>query len=169
MQSDCTRIIGGRHSLLEEQQPIACLTTYPESALVLSQCSFTVASFLSGDVVQVAMHNNCDFQVVLLAIWMAGGVTSLSDPILSTAIMRSQIEAINAKVIVCSPTTVDAIKEATTGMEEIPIIVVNAEKEPECHQTLEKFIEDIPEDCPVPVGHKSIKVLLADFEPVDST
>ena len=109
------------------------------------------------------MHNNCDFQVVLLAIWMAGGVTSLSDPILSTAIMRSQIEAIEAKVIMCSPTTVDAIKEATTGMEEIPVIVVNAKNEPGSYQTVEKFIEDIPEDCPVPNGHKSLKVRSRSF------
>lgn len=104
------------------------------------------------------MHNNCDFQVILLAIWMAGGVTSLSDPILSPAVMRGQIEAIGAKVIMCSPTVVESIREATLCLQDIPVIVVNAKHKPGGYKTLEKFIEGTKADCPIPTGHKSIKV-----------
>lgn len=86
-----------------------------------------------GDVVQISLHNNTDFFFPVLASWMAGGVTSMSDPSLSSAVMAKQLDAVQPKFIFCSKDVVknvlDACDKVSPGTKRPKIVVLNGESD----------------------------------------
>ena len=63
------------------------------------RCGNALASWglRPGDAVQISLYNNSDFFIPVLGAWMAGAVTSMSDPSLSPEVMRQQMVAVRPK------------------------------------------------------------------------